>query len=348
MANTARGAFPYPIGSDPADGPAAIQALATQNAALNLLGGSGTLAARPTPGASDVDRYYFATDNGLLYRWSGTAWSTVNPLALTDQAVGVGSQRTLGTGALQAAPGNDARFTDMRTPSGTFASRPAAGTANRFYRATDTKMLYMDTGTEWLPVGGTAQVDSTAPLAYNAAWPASPVDGQIVLRYADASNTFIWMFRYVAANGASVRWVFIGGPPLLANPYAGSLTTVTTPLNGTQYLCAGSTPHFICPAQGKYIVELQIITTNPNGTNWQPTTQFIASATATVSSFTTKPAAWGGIPQTSGQSFLSEGSYQEATFVAGTSYNLYFGCAGVQPSSVNFWVGARITPIALG
>jgi len=35
----------------------------------------------------------------------------------TDAAAGTGSRRTLGTGALQAAAGNDARFTDARTPT---------------------------------------------------------------------------------------------------------------------------------------------------------------------------------------------------------------------------------------
>lgn len=36
----------------------------------------------------------------------------------TDAAAGVGSRRTIGTGALQAAAGNDARFTDSRAPNG--------------------------------------------------------------------------------------------------------------------------------------------------------------------------------------------------------------------------------------
>jgi hypothetical protein len=37
----------------------------------------------------------------------------------TDAAAGTGSRRTLGTGALQAAAGNDTRFTDARAPTGT-------------------------------------------------------------------------------------------------------------------------------------------------------------------------------------------------------------------------------------
>lgn len=198
--------MPYPAGSAVADVPADLQALANQIAAQTGLFTSGTLAARPTPVAADVDRYYYATDNGFLYRWSGAAWAIVNP---TDAVAGTGSMRTLGTGAQQAAPGNDSRF----ITSGTFASRPAAGVANRTYRATDTKMTYMDTGTEWIPAG-VISVPDTAILAYNAAWPASPVDGQETYRWADAAHTALWRFKYFAAGAAGFRWMFVGGPPL--------------------------------------------------------------------------------------------------------------------------------------
>jgi hypothetical protein len=43
----------------------------------------------------------------------------------TDAAAGVGSRRTLGPGALQAAPGNDARFSDARTPTAHQATHQA-------------------------------------------------------------------------------------------------------------------------------------------------------------------------------------------------------------------------------
>lgn len=50
---------------------------------------------------------------------SATAAIAESKLSLaTDAAAGVGSRRTIGTGALQAAAGNDARFTDSRTPTG--------------------------------------------------------------------------------------------------------------------------------------------------------------------------------------------------------------------------------------
>lgn len=48
-----------------------------------------------------------------------TAATQLTTALLADQAANVASRRTLGTGALQAAAGNDPRFTDARTPTGT-------------------------------------------------------------------------------------------------------------------------------------------------------------------------------------------------------------------------------------
>jgi hypothetical protein len=59
---------------------------------------------------------------------SATAAIAESKLALaTDAAAGVGSRRTLGTGALQAAAGNDARLSDARTPTAHQASHQSGG-----------------------------------------------------------------------------------------------------------------------------------------------------------------------------------------------------------------------------
>lgn len=52
--------------------------------------------------------------------WSGTAITGITPLVgreLVDQVASVGSLRTLGTGANQAAAGNDGRLSDQRVPT---------------------------------------------------------------------------------------------------------------------------------------------------------------------------------------------------------------------------------------
>jgi hypothetical protein len=46
---------------------------------------------------------------------------------VVDAAAGTGSLRTLGPGAAQAAPGNDARLSDARTPTGHHATHEPAG-----------------------------------------------------------------------------------------------------------------------------------------------------------------------------------------------------------------------------
>lgn len=168
---------------------------------------AGALAARPA--ASLAGRLYLATDDagGTLYRDSGAAWvkvaqgvtetvladSSVTSAKIADGTItdvdvaaankdgiaGTASLRTLGTGAQQAAAGNDARLSDARTPlahaathadggsdeiatpldpraypllADTLALRPAAGVAGRFFWTTDEHILYRDTGAAWVKV----------------------------------------------------------------------------------------------------------------------------------------------------------------------------------------------------
>lgn len=141
MAVTARAGLRYPVLSDSADVPRDIQNLATDVDAKMAIDSQGVLASRPSSGMVQ-GQYYFATDNSLLYRYNGSAWITLNAAAAVDAAAGVGSLRTLGPGALQAAPGNDARFNpgtvdaaanvgSLRT-LGTGALQAASGTDSRF------------------------------------------------------------------------------------------------------------------------------------------------------------------------------------------------------------------------
>lgn len=94
----------------------------------------GTAASRPA--ASDLaGALYYATDTSVLSRSNGITWDTLAPAGGTpaahatthqpggtdamavDAAAATGSLRTLGTGAAQAAAGNDSRFTDSRAPT---------------------------------------------------------------------------------------------------------------------------------------------------------------------------------------------------------------------------------------
>lgn len=60
----------------------------------------------------------------------------------------------------------------------------------------------------WTPVYSAA--------SYGASPPASPVDGQMWVFPADATNGVNWMFRYNAGSASAYKWEFIGGAPIYA------------------------------------------------------------------------------------------------------------------------------------
>jgi len=72
--STTKWGLPFPGLADPADVPRWIEALAS---ALDTVGMDfqGTLANRPA--AAKSGRYYYATDNGRLYRDDGTTWREI-------------------------------------------------------------------------------------------------------------------------------------------------------------------------------------------------------------------------------------------------------------------------------
>lgn len=169
---TSRLGLPYPLTSEPPNGPAQIGALANalDNAAIDLA--EGLLSARPAP--SIRGRWYYATDVGILYRDSGSTWRVVglapdvvtaahildgtitnaeisasaaiaeSKLALaSDAAAGTPSRRTLGTGATQAAAGNDSRFGAAATPTdgSVTLAKLAASVAEALWKTGDVKSV---------------------------------------------------------------------------------------------------------------------------------------------------------------------------------------------------------------
>lgn len=100
----------------------------------------------------------------------------------------------------------------------------------------------------WTPLGG-APTQLGAPLV--TALPGSPADGQeVVLTDSLTAPTYAWHLKYVAAK-ASNRWVFLGGPPLIADTATAETTASTTYAN----LSGGATgPAVTVPVAGDYDV----------------------------------------------------------------------------------------------
>lgn len=120
MPSTTRLGIPYPALTDAADVPADMHDLASNLDSKTAIFGQGTFATRPvsslaSPGVQG--RFYFATDTSTLYYDTGTGWSAVTPpTAVADGPAATATLRSLGTGALQAAAGNDSRLSDQRVP----------------------------------------------------------------------------------------------------------------------------------------------------------------------------------------------------------------------------------------
>ena len=85
MLSTPRLGIAYPQGTDTAVVPRDVYAVADYIDDYVTIFGSGTIAARPA--ATLAGRFYYATDNGILYFSTGTAWVALND---TIAAVPVG------------------------------------------------------------------------------------------------------------------------------------------------------------------------------------------------------------------------------------------------------------------
>ena len=84
MPNTVRLGLPYPSGTQAADGPAQIKALADALDSATPYA-QGTLAARPA--ASPSGKLYYATDAGMLSYANGVSWIDLGPSVIADLSV---------------------------------------------------------------------------------------------------------------------------------------------------------------------------------------------------------------------------------------------------------------------
>jgi hypothetical protein len=123
IVTTTRRAIPLPDTAENVDVPGDLAAVgnSVDNDVRTFIGLESARAAFSPPavtngipaGWKDGDRY-ISSDTGVEWARVAGAYVALNP---KDPAANVPGLRTLGTGALQAAAGNDARLSDARTPA---------------------------------------------------------------------------------------------------------------------------------------------------------------------------------------------------------------------------------------
>lgn len=230
---------------------------------------------------------------------------------------------------------------------GTLASRPAAGVTGRSYRATDTGFTYMDIGTAWI-ISARPIADGAGVLAYNAAWPATPFDGQETDRYSDAGGTEIWRFRFNNAGPAGKKWTFIGGSPLTINQLAyGSVPATINGIGGVTWISSGST--FTPGVSGDFDIAFLMYGANTGGSQ-HLYGQLFASVAGTINlSVPPIGAHVKSIMQLAGPSYTTCDIQRTLTLVAGTAYSAYWNVDPAGAANGNaFSVGLRCTPNRVG
>lgn len=80
--------------------------------------------------------------------------------------------------------------------------------------------------------------------------PSSPVDGQLFVYVADATNGIEWLLKYNSGETGSYKWRYIGGPPL----YSEVTAFETLSNNGTYTDLATVGPQLTVPLAGDYLV----------------------------------------------------------------------------------------------
>lgn len=128
MAETYSPRFGIIVWGAPTDGPSRVEfnAAFNQVETLAAIDVQGTFAARPAPGTQG--RYYYATDNGVLYRDTGAAWTVVGASGI-DAVVNASTSAAVPL-TVAGVSGQTAHLLDAKVLSTTMAYIGADGSFN--------------------------------------------------------------------------------------------------------------------------------------------------------------------------------------------------------------------------
>lgn len=201
----------------------------------------GTFASRPSFGTAG--RYYHATDTGIMYYDTGSAWDTVGdggaaevndltaavtwddiPDANVPETAVTQHEAAIDHDALTNYEGGEHRL----ILQGVFASRPAFGTAGRYYHATDTGIFYYDTGSAWETVGDGGGVSGTLDATITGGTPDNdvniPTASPVIFRSLASGDTPFTVSKAHTSTGVAAL-VALANTDLSKVASFGNLTT---------------------------------------------------------------------------------------------------------------------------
>lgn len=249
--------------SDPFDPVTYIRNNANWAESLGAMYAQGLLSARPTAGK--VGRFYRATDDttGVIYYDDGSTWQTIGAGAATDAAANVGSLRTLGAGALQAAAGNHTHAIGAITGTGDSVTKSVGTTAGTVAAGNHTH-----SGTVTTQV--VTKASTTPHYAADGTTPLNDPELALTL----AAGTYR-VAAYISASGAAASdiltaWTFSGTATTAIRGTVGPVTTTTaafsTSMSAYAVTLTGQVAYGVDGSSSSYIREDLILTVTGSGT----------------------------------------------------------------------------------
>lgn len=220
---TSRLGLRYPVLSDSADVPRDVGNLAADLDSQVAVDSQGTFGVRPAAGISG--RYYYATDQGILYRDNGVSWNTITPV-IGEDTIGTFeiapnsitatelADNSVDAAAIQDNALQNRHFQDAVVGYTEIAAalKPSqgAGAAQESLRALGTGAGMAASGLHAATHQPSGADPYRSPLMTKAAIAAlAPVDGQRVIYSPE--GTVLWEFQYVSSYGDGYNWVCLNG-----------------------------------------------------------------------------------------------------------------------------------------
>lgn len=168
-----------------------------------------------------------------------------------------------------------------RVQSGTFAARPAAGNAGHVYVATDTGILYVDTGAAWVE----AYTPNSSIFGAWTAWTPTLTQGVAVTHTATARYAalgkiaHVFAFFQITSSGTSGARIEIGGVPAAIQPKYPSSALLNMSGGAAVYPGSGNVRTGLVAAYSASTLSFMVDNAGANWMGVTPSLQLISGGT---------------------------------------------------------------------